>query len=216
MTFNFPASTNPQISAIATEFMSLCGDVFFSYLDAVAGVDCIRIDLIHHQKITAERFDQSLPPNEHETYMDKQSLTHLLDADEKNPEKLLHQSTQGEFKLRTALEGRDVQLLGGMAIAFLFATWEDRYRERFALALGYSKKNDLKSDLFGDLCKLRNAVIHNRGIATEEVERAKILRWFKRGEIIFVPRERVDDIYSRIHFYINQLCIIPPHTSKPI
>src|SRR5439155_7427281 len=112
---------------------------------------------------------KSHPANASEQFMDEQSFSHEFADANHAPEKLLHQTTQGEFKERTALRGLDARLLGYMMVALLFGYREDEYRAKFALALGYTNKNDIKHDWCGDLCKLRNAVVHNRGIATKEV-----------------------------------------------
>jgi hypothetical protein len=67
-----------------------------------------------------------------------------------------------------------------MLITLIYGAWEDKYREQLAEALGYAEKNRVKHDLFYDLAKLRHAVVHNGGIATSEVEEARVLKWFKQ------------------------------------
>jgi len=186
--------------------MHLSDALFGAYLDALAGLDVIRRELILYQTDRIAHLKQADPKNASEEFMDQQPVSHELSADTRTPQKLLHRTTQGEFKLRTTSGGLDARLLGYMMIAQLFASWEDRYRERFALALGHSKKNALQSDLFGDLCKIRNAAIHNQGIATQAVEDATILRWFRRGDLMFISSEHVDFLFDQIDLYITQLC----------
>lgn len=136
----------------------------------------------------------------------RESLSHEFSAEQHGPQKLLHRTTQGEFKRRTTSGGLDARLLGYMMVALLYGSWEDKCREKFALALGHSKKSDLQADVFGDLCKLRNAIVHNHGIATQDVESAKVLRWFRRGDSMFISHEHVDRLFDHLDACITQLC----------
>src|SRR5207249_11561414 len=84
---------------------------------------------------------------------------------------------------------------------------EDVYRLKLAVALGHSKKDALQSDLFGDLAQLRHAIVHHAGIATTDVEQAKILKWFRHGEMMFITSAQVDALYNSIDSYITELCV---------
>jgi hypothetical protein len=209
MSTPIPQRANPAVFPIAEEFMRLTYDLLGAYLDALAGLVAVREQLLRYQCDQIEKLKKSDLGNACEQFMDEQSFSHEFAEANHAPEKLLHRTTQGEFKERIALRGLDARLLGYMMVALLFGYWEDEYREKFALALGYTNKNDIKDDLFGDLCKLRNAVIHNRGIATKEVENAKILRWFKRQEQMFISSEHVDFLLDQIDAYATRLCGIP-------
>ena len=67
----------------------------------------------------------------------------------------------------------------------------------------------MESDLFGDLGKLRHAIVHNEGIATKKVGGARVLTWFLDGEVIFLTSSHVDNLYHDIDSYITELCGIP-------
>jgi hypothetical protein len=206
MRLPIPPGANPALYPIAKEFMRLSYDLLGAYLDALGGLESIRNDVIRYQAKTIEGLKQSDPANASEQFMDQQSLSHEFGADQHGPRKLLHRTTQGEFKRRTSFGGLDARLLGYMMVALLYGSWEDKYREAFALALGHSKKDDLQSDLFGDLRKLRIAIIHNHGIATQDVESGKILRWFRRGDSMFISHEHVDRLFDHLDAYVTQLC----------
>jgi hypothetical protein len=201
-----PPGANSAVYPIAEEFMRLTYDLLGAYLDALGGLVAIREGLLRDQRDKIDVLKTSDPANASEQFMDQQSFSHAFSGDQHTPEKLLHRTTQGEFKHRTTLRGLDARLLGYMMIALLFGYWEDEYRGKFAHALGHANKNDIKADLFGDLCKLRNAVVHNRGIATQDVEDAKILRWFKRHDQMFISSEHVDFLLDQIDAYVTVLC----------
>lgn len=146
--------------------------------------------------------------------MDQQPLDHRFEGDQRRPEELLHRSTQGEFKRRTAPGGLDARFLSQMLVSLLYGAWEDVYRKRVASCLRHSKKNALGSDLFQDINKLRQAILHHHGKATEEVERANIIRWFRRGDDIFISPERARQLLDEIDHYVTQLCGIQPNEKQ--
>jgi len=185
-------------------------DLFGAYLDALAGLDEIRQHLVNRQKARIAELKNTQPNKASEEFMDQQVLDHRFEANQRGPEELLHRSTQGDFKRRTAPGGLDARFLSQMLLALLYGAWEERYREKVASSLGHSDKNVLRSDLFQDINKLRQAILHNEGKATADVERAKIIRWFRRGDDIFISRERVQQLLDEIDHYVTQLCGIRP------
>jgi len=211
MPAGIPPAVDPKLYAIAEEFMRYSYDLLGAYLDALAGIRRVRAELIRYQNDTITRLKQSDPDKASEEFMDQQPMSHEFGADHRGTPKLLHRTTQGEFKQRTTSTGLDTRLLGYMAITLLYGSWEDMFREKLAFAIGHPHKNDLKADLFGDLGSLRHAIIHNHGVATERVEAAKDLRWFCRGQTIFLSAEHVDQLFDQIDAYVTQLCGIRIH-----
>jgi hypothetical protein len=97
--------------AVCEEFMRFSYDLFGAYLDALAGLDQIREDLINRQKAKIAKLKNTQPGKATEEFMDQQALDHRLQADERRPEELLHRSTQGDFKRRAAPGGLDARFL---------------------------------------------------------------------------------------------------------
>jgi hypothetical protein len=94
--------------------------------------------------------------------------------------------------------------LANMCIVNLFQLWEDHYRGRLASALDV-QKNDLKVAVFGDLRVLRNAIIHSLGIATPQVAKCEVLRWFKPGDPIEPTKEQMRSMTDVIYAYVDSL-----------
>jgi hypothetical protein len=63
----------------------------------------------------------------------------------------------------------------------------------FAEALAV-EKNQILVPLFGDIRRYRQAIIHNHGEATAEVEACSVLRWFARGQRIVLSRDMFEEI----------------------
>jgi hypothetical protein len=200
-----PIGVDPKPFAICREFMRFCYDLLGAYLDALAGLEAIRSELVRRQKAKIDELKETQPEKASEEFMDQQVLDHRFPADQHNPEELLHRSTQGEFKRRTAPGGSVARFLGHMMVALLYGAWEDNYRQKVASSLGHSDKNALKSDLFQDIAKLRQAILHNQGEATEEAERAKVLHWFQRGDEIYISPDRTRQLLDEIDAYVTEL-----------
>jgi hypothetical protein len=83
-------------------------------------------------------------------------------------------------------------LLGQQWIISVYALWEEGYRPRLAKARGRRKEEE-KYALLGDLRRLRNDVIHHRGIATPgNTGRCEVLNWFQPGQLIQVDGRHFD------------------------
>jgi hypothetical protein len=116
----------------------------------------------------------------------------------------LHKATLGEVIDRCSPHGPNEVFLGNMCLVALYTFWELESRHRIADALDIPL-NNVRSDLFGDLRWLRHAVLHKHGKASIEVEKAKILTWFKVGDQIVVDRERLKQIVLHIRSFPDGL-----------
>jgi hypothetical protein len=204
-----PLGVDPKLFEVALQFMRFTHELWGAYLDALGGLRCVRERVIEFQNTKIAELKESDPTQGSEEFMDTQSLSHEFEPTNEEPQRLLHRSTQGDFKQRTAVDGPDARLLGYMMVALLYGAWEDVYRLKLAVALGHSEKKALQSDLFGDFAQLRHAIVHHAGIATIDVERAKILKWFRHGEMMFITSAQVDALYHSIDSYVTELCGIP-------
>ena len=51
-------------------------------------------------------------------------------------------------------------------IVFIYHLWDEYYRPKIATAFGLEHTRPLKSDFFGDIRLIRNAIIHNQAVLT--------------------------------------------------
>jgi hypothetical protein len=95
---------------------------------------------------------------------------------------------------RLAPEGSVVRALGQQWLVTVAALWNDHYRARIAAALGI-EMNDLTDVAMADVNRMRNDVIHHRGIATQRnTGRCELFRWFAVGEPIHVMPAHVAEL----------------------
>ena len=53
-------------------------------------------------------------------------------------------------------------------IVFIYHLWDEYHRPRIAAALGLEQTGQLECDFFGDIRLIRNAIIHNQAVLTED------------------------------------------------
>lgn len=160
------------------EFDQVLDDAVGLYLDSQAG-------LMRYGAFIEEMLEKSVRESGFTAeYLDDRSLTYG-EGDPSDPSALaLHSVTHRALKARNAFPGgKNHVLLGQRFIVDIYTFWEDEYRSKIAAALGRDRKT-ITSDILGDIRLLRISIIHHRGVAKPEVERCKILKWFKEGDRI--------------------------------
>ena len=86
-------------------------------------------------------------------------------------------------------------------IVFVVASWEDSYRARIAKELGLAK-NDLKSDVFYDLNKYRQAILHAGGTLRTE---PRALRLFRKGDQVALTEEHMHQVFRTLVDELNRI-----------
>lgn len=95
-------------------------------------------------------------------------------------------------------DGAVAHLLGQLWVVFVIAQWDGHYRARVAVASGVNK-NDVKHPALGDLTKIRDDVVHHRGVASARKSgRCTTLAWFREGERIMVTPQHIAEFTA--HF----------------
>lgn len=76
--------------------------------------------------------------------------------------------------------------------------------EKIAETRGIAK-DDIKSDVVGDIRHLRHSIIHDIGIATKEVENCKVLKWFNEGDKVFLNEQMFLQMISHVRADLHEL-----------
>lgn len=87
--------------------------------------------------------------------------------------------------------------MANMCIVDIYQYWEEHYRKSISDALGVGK-NDIKSNILGDLRYLRQSILHHRGICITKKEKFKILKFFDKDEPIKITSRMMDKIITII------------------
>lgn len=107
----------------------------------------------------------------------------------------LHLSTLGERLSACAKGGQNEATLSNLCVISIYSFWEDRTRKEIGKTLGVDIVN---SDLFGDIGKMRNAILHAGGVMDERARSIKVLTWFKAGDRVLIDREKLHQIIELI------------------
>ena len=178
-------------------FWATVDQVYGAYLDANAGLHFFseRIAQIQDQTATSSSISKEK----------LDSLTFFYGKGDPNkPDSIVqHRVTQGQLKYRNRKNGENALFLGAMSIVLIYQFWEDHFRKEVATELKIPPR-DLKHDLLGDLRLLRIAIIHNGSIAKKEIEKCKLLKWFKEGDEIVITEDRMHELIVRL----RELCVI--------
>jgi hypothetical protein len=108
-----------------------------------------------------------------------------------------HATTIGATKARMARGGIDRQQTASAVLVFVYHLWDEIYRHAIAREKGIEPR-DLKVDIFGDVRLLRNAIIHNKGIADENVAKCRTFTRFKPGDQLLIGGNDLSEIYNAI------------------
>lgn len=173
------------------EYLTVIDGIYGVYLDAIKGFISNKKLMEKIQSETSISHNLTIPELDNKAVRFQERGT----AD---PESyILHECTQKMFKNRNEVNGTNFIILGNLCISHIYSYWEDYYRQKIATHNG-NKKDDVVSDLFGDLRNFRISIIHNRSIAISEVEKNKVLKWFNRGEKISLTQFDIEKIIDLV------------------
>jgi hypothetical protein len=184
-----------RLQELAKELWQFLTRLEGMYLDAIAGFSLVRGRIVADQ--TEVRKLVAGTECDSEQFQDGRLFTYDLIFKEPFCGSEYHRVTQGEAKARNSLNGSNYVTLGQLCVVSLYDYWNEYLRKEYVIAKGLLERNEVDSeivktklrehasfDLWGDLRAIRNAIIHNRSIATPEVAKCKWLRWFNEGDRI--------------------------------
>lgn len=101
---------------------------------------------------------------------------------------------------------------------FVLRLWNEYLRREYVIAKGkldpaetrievveMALREHAKHDLWGDIRILRNSIVHNQGVATSDVRRCKIIKWFEPSEQIALTPEHMRALLIELLRYRNEL-----------
>jgi hypothetical protein len=111
--------------------------------------------------------------------------------------------TLQSFHTDTTPDSPHLRTLTSSLLIALNAYWEHTWRPNISVAIGRpNKENWIQSDFWGEVCKIRDCILHNKAIANKDYEkRAKILKWFKEGDSILITSAMFTAFISQSRAY---------------
>jgi hypothetical protein len=187
------------------EFEDVVTSIYGVYLMSTQGFSLLIKHLTDIQHETINKFKTTSPELASTQYLDSTSYIFGKGDPKLHTLTKLYSCTQREYKERNSERGINAHFVGNMCVIAIYQYWEDYFRQKIAKFLNISNKNGLTSDIMGDLKILRRSIIHHRGIALNEVENCKLLRWFKKNDEIFIDKDMMEVIISQVKSYLQTL-----------
>ncbi len=98
--------------------------------------------------------------------------------------------------------GRNVLLHRNAVVALTYALWEDEYRQLIAKETGLGSKDEVKSDVFQDLNKYRQAVLHVNGRLDREPE---VIKFFRKGDFVSFTKDHMYLLFLHLIDELNRI-----------
>jgi hypothetical protein len=199
------------------EFNNFIVTLHTLYLDTIAG-----FKILHHQvKNYQNKIKSFLGDCEEagEEFQDKCSIDYkMLCEEDFNVVSMWPTMKQGEVKKRTAKNGTNYILMARQCVVSAYTYWEVYLRKEIGIALGIIEpkikdKEEIqrilnkyvKSDFWGDMKRLRHAILHKNGIADSDISKCKILKWFEPGQPIDLDFDKMRFIFLQMGHYRNYI-----------
>jgi hypothetical protein len=211
-----PAVDYRRLHELSEEFTVIWSRLHALYLDAVAGFEFVR----QHVESEQEEARSYVRGSEldSEGFQNSRMFTYSDIFSDSFCTSSIHRATQGEVKARNAPNGANFTTLGQLCLISFYDFWNDYLRREYVIAKGLldrDEKDDeavkkclgdhARHDLWGDLYYLRTSIVHNRGIATSQVAKCKIIKWFKPDDPISLSPEHMRAIFLSLLSYRNEL-----------
>lgn len=216
-----------RLHQLSDEFTQVWSRLQAFYLDAVAGFAFVRSHVKSSQALARSLVQGS--ELDSQQFHDTLTFTYTQIFSEEFCTSDIHRATQGEVKVRNEPGGTNFTTLGQLCTISFYDFWEDYLRREYAIAKGKLDRDEsddsvvdnalrehASHDLWGDLRFLRTSIVHNQGIATSDVARCKLIKWFNPGDPISITAKHMRAIFLALLTYRNELLIeqFPKHSIK--
>jgi hypothetical protein len=205
-----------RLNELSEEFSDLWNRLHALYLDAAAGFALVR-DHVEADQAHARAYVKGTELD-NEEFQNMRMFTYDAIFSERYCASAINEATQGEVKERNAPGGYNFTTLGQLCVVSFYDFWNDYLRREYVVAKGKLDRNEQNKeivkarlreyashDLWGDIRLLRQAIVHNRGVATSDFARCKIIKWFKPGDLISITPKHMRAIFLALLDYRNQL-----------
>ena len=118
----------------------------------------------------------------------------------------------GEY-LDSFQNGGFQNLIAKSFMTAIYAEWDELYRFRIAEELGV-QRNDVKSDLMGDLRLIRNYIVHNKSIVPDKHKNLKELDWSLSPGELWITGAMFRRLIDQINQIQVKICSVVPQPSE--
>lgn len=207
----------PRFNELFWEFAEFIEDLHALFLDSVVGYELMHENLDRHQS----DLRKILGSHEYATkeFQDTCSIAYKdLGGQDHQLVSTSPLMKQGALRSRIEPDGKNTRTLGNMVIVSSYAYWEEYLRIEIGKAMGVLESDatntkatsailnkEVKNDFWGDMRYLRNSILHAHGVANSDVDRCKVIKWFKSGDKIVLGYQQIREIFLYLGAYRNEI-----------
>ena len=188
------------IRTIYVDYLNVVDRILGSYYDSTIGLAMFLDFFERHQQnsVLKGKFTQS--------HLDNSKVLYGHGNPNDPNCKVILKFSQSEFKKKNCSSGENYKIIGNMCLVLIYTYWEDQYRGIIAKdVLDSSNKNDVKLNIMSDLSKIRNSIIHHKGVANERVNECITLNWFKPGDEICINKDQLEFLVFQLRAGLMEL-----------
>ncbi|MFC1615887.1 hypothetical protein ACFL21_01995 [Patescibacteria group bacterium] len=171
------------------EFLQIVDEIAGFYFDTISAYDEFLKLIMNAQQFVSNKTSIAI-----------KDLDILNFKYENNKNSCRHTCTQGELKKRLEKNSDNYKKIGNLCLILIYQYW-DNYRNKIEKKLQL-QKNEIKSDIMGDIRILRNSILKNKSRGKPDVENCKILKWFKKGKKIIINEKQFEKILNNIKNFL--------------
>ena len=135
--------------------------------------------------------------------VDPSSTVQLGGGDPRHPSTSYQYEKPLRVLLRDSKEGgRNVLLYRNGIIALTYALWEDNHRATIANECRLASKDEVLSDVFQDLNKYRQAILHRDGKLDREPVK---LGFFRKGDVVAFTKDQMHELFAQLIEELNRI-----------
>jgi hypothetical protein len=194
-----------ELLKVVAEFREVVDGIYGTFLVARDGFWRVRESMVKLEKETTEHLEglgKERPELANLPYGGSDfSYGRFVPAGSQPRYRHLHQVSTETIKQRNEEGGSNSRFTGNVCLVTLYQYWEDNYRGLLADVLG-ARKNQIQVPIFGEIAKYRHAILHNRGVATSDVEECAIFKWYKKGDQVLLDREKFEEIIDAVFQFL--------------
>jgi hypothetical protein len=187
-----------SLEIIIKEFSEVVDEIYGVYLDATKGFVDNKTQMENIQNDSMSKLNVTID------YLDNVPIVYGKGPPGHSGTYILHVCTQKKYKERNDKNGKNFILLANLCVMELYQYWEDHYRTIISQKIGI-ERSELKANIFGDIRLLRNSIVHHQSTALPEIEKCKILSWFKTNEKIIIFPDMFEEIIYQVKIEIDSL-----------
>jgi hypothetical protein len=213
-----------RLHELSEEFTALWKRLQALYLDAAAGLMFVRSNVEAYQKQARQYVKGS--ELDSEAFQDTRIFDYRNILPDGFVTSAIHESTLGAAKARNRVSGDNFVMMGQLCIVSFYDFWNEYLRREYAIAKGKldpeehdkhkineAVRHHASHDLWGDLYYFRTSIVHKLGVATSDVAKCRVFKWFKPGDALAFSPDQMRTIFLALLAYRNELFSeqFPPH-----